>query len=385
MLLALCMGDNLRTLGLQFSRMRVLCIRLSALGDVVLATSALEYISKETQVHWLTSKSLAPVLKGHPKISKLWCFDSQLGLRGWLALGKELHFQDYDVVYDLHSSLRSQILRAQFLLLNFLRGSRRAKPEWRSIKKSRWRLVGYQLFKKLWPKDFYPIHFLKRIKNTIDSSSEKILFPNFSYQKHSSQQHANQQHANQQTSPIAESNYYCVMPSSKWRGKEWSAEKFRELIEFLPGVPVILGQNSDLNSVALAKLLDFSGIKYHSAIGKFGLSELPQVLAHSRFLIAVDTGMAHWAQALNVPSVVIFGPTDEHLGYGPWAEDSSAVGIDLFCRPCGKYGNRCYRVWQRYECLNGLSVSNLLTEIRQKISNLGGVVTSPEVPEYPKF
>ena len=70
---------------------KILMIRLSSLGDVILAASSLSVVQPSgTQVHWVVSKEYASLLRGHPAITKLWEFDRKSGLKGWLSLCGEL-------------------------------------------------------------------------------------------------------------------------------------------------------------------------------------------------------------------------------------------------------------------------------------------------------
>ena len=63
-----------------------------------------------------------------------------------------------------------------------------------------------------------------------------------------------------------------------------------------------------------------------------GVRSLIGLLAHARVVISNDSGAAHVAAALGVPTVTIFGPTDERVSapLGPGV----ALKHDVFCRPC---------------------------------------------------
>ena len=63
-----------------------------------------------------------------------------------------------------------------------------------------------------------------------------------------------------------------------------------------------------------------------------GVRALIGQLAHASIVVANDSGAAHIAAALGVPTLTIFGPTDERVSapVGPGA----AIAHDVFCRPC---------------------------------------------------
>lgn len=63
-----------------------------------------------------------------------------------------------------------------------------------------------------------------------------------------------------------------------------------------------------------------------------GVRALIGQLAHATLVVANDSGAAHIAAAMGVPTITIFGPTDERVSApaGPGA----AISHDVFCRPC---------------------------------------------------
>lgn len=350
---------------------KALLIRLSSLGDVAMTTGALASLPGTLSADWLIGSAFEGLLRGHPRVRKLWVFDRKAGLRGWLALGRALYQEDYSDVYDLHATLRSRILRLQFLFYDLLSGRRR---RWSRIEKSRWKLWGYFVFKRWWPARWRPRHLIDRVAATLARGGPSA-FPRLPDLRHLLKNPMSRVDAD---FPVGE--YYCVMPSSRWRSKEWSAEKFRDLIEMLPGTPVILGQPRDRNSARLVELLASSDHPHVSGLGKWDLRETATVLARGRFMIGVDTGLSHLAQAIGVPTLMIFGPTVPDMGFGPWAPSSAAAEKDIVCRPCGKDGRICQRFWQPYHCLRGLDVASVLESLRKILPK----TTSRAVLEFPK-
>lgn len=67
-------------------------------------------------------------------------------------------------------------------------------------------------------------------------------------------------------------------------------------------------------------------------IGRADVRGLIGTLAHASLVIANDSGAAHLSAAMGVPTITIFGPTDERVSapIGPGA----ALSHDVFCRPC---------------------------------------------------
>ncbi|MFC1653149.1 glycosyltransferase family 9 protein, partial [Planctomycetota bacterium] len=98
---------------------RILIIKPSALGDIVLALPALSLIRTsfpEAQISWLVCPEFAPLLEGHPYINDLIHFDRRSIRRawrskqGWYALRdlvRELRSHHFDVVFDFQGLLRT--------------------------------------------------------------------------------------------------------------------------------------------------------------------------------------------------------------------------------------------------------------------------------------
>jgi len=73
-------------------------------------------------------------------------------------------------------------------------------------------------------------------------------------------------------------------------------------------------------------------VRIVNLIGRTDVPGLVGVLSHASLAVANDSGAAHLAAAMGVPTITIFGPTDERMSapIGPGA----ALAHDVFCRPC---------------------------------------------------
>jgi heptosyltransferase-2 len=318
---------------------KILMIRLSSFGDVVLSSVALEteHIQSST-IDWLTTKEFAPIFKSHPKVRKVWIYERSSGLSGWKSICRQAWSENYDVVFDLHSSLRTRIARFWF----FIWGARR-KFIWRTLDKQRWRHWGYYIFKRFWPKNLQPTPVIERMaKCALGSGTEKPQLTHLIQKDFSSGFESNHP-------------YICVMPSSAWSGKIWEPEKFRDVIAKSKMKAVILGKPGDVASQRLQVLLEQNGIDHVNGIGKWTLPETATVLANSSGYFGNDTGFAHLAEAVGVPSYTIYGPTAPNAGFGAWRKESKSFYTDLWCRPCGKDGRYCFRPINKFYCLANLS------------------------------
>ncbi|MEZ4908051.1 MAG: hypothetical protein R2771_10550 [Saprospiraceae bacterium] len=90
--------------------MKILIIRFSSIGDIVLTTPVISYAKKllHAEVHYLTKKKYSSVLEGNPNIDKLILFDGDLK-----KIIELLRKNNYDLIVDLHNNLRTRIIKFQ--------------------------------------------------------------------------------------------------------------------------------------------------------------------------------------------------------------------------------------------------------------------------------
>jgi len=337
-----------------------LIIRLSSLGDVILATSALSALpppSQSEETHWVVAREYAGLIKGHPRLTKVWEFDRSKGggILAWLSLCEKLWKEGFTEVLDLHSTLRSMMARIYFL--SRAKMSKR-EIQWKTISKERWKLTGLFAAKRFWPESLRPTPLVVRFAKLAGGTGAER--PDLRHLVNAARGIPPELKAWVSAQP----EYLCVMPSSKWDGKKWNVRGFYEVL-IKTGVPVIvLGDKSDRESVLLAKLLGQAQFPHFSSIGKLGFGELASILAGARAYFGNDTGLAHLAEAVGTGAITLFGPTIPEMGFGPWRPESRAVSLPMWCRPCGKDGRYCFRVKNRYACQSELKPTLVARELQ---------------------
>lgn len=120
-------------------------------------------------------------------------------------------------------------------------------------------------------------------------------------------------------------------PAANWVGKAWPIERFtRAAIELLgPKGPMaggrlaIFGGPGDRIYVEELRKA-FPSDQYIDLTGKIDLLTVYACLKHARLFIGNDSGLMHLAAAAGVPTIGLFGPSDDRL-YGPYGEDTRVV------------------------------------------------------------
>lgn len=122
-----------------------------------------------------------------------------------------------------------------------------------------------------------------------------------------------------------------IGPAANWVGKTWPAERFTQLARALlgPDGPLAGGRLMILGGPADKA----AGVAVRGAVGKERLIDLTgrvdlltayAALKHARIYIGGDSGLMHLAAAAGVPTLGLFGPSDERL-YAPWGTNTRTI------------------------------------------------------------
>jgi len=112
-------------------------------------------------------------------------------------------------------------------------------------------------------------------------------------------------------------------------------------------------------------LSEYSGDVVNLA-DKLSLRELAAVIKNATIIVGADSVPIHMAAALNTPSLVWFGPSNEKV-WGPWMAKHQIVSLDYSCRPCGVDG--CGG-GKRSECLINIDRNDFIAAIENLIKGV---------------
>jgi heptosyltransferase-2 len=145
--------------------------------------------------------------------------------------------------------------------------------------------------------------------------------------------------------------------------KLWPPEAFGRLARGLTReglLPLLLGAGED--EAAAAAVARAAELPLPSLVGRDRPALLPRLLSRLRCLVSGDTGVAHLAAALEVPTVTLFGPTDRRLS-APRGPASRVLDRGAPCAPC--FLPRCPI---DHICLTGIAPEAVLDEIRGAVA-----------------
>ena len=98
--------------------MKILIIRLSSIGDIVLTTPVIRCLKQQingSEIHFLTKKSYAAVLRYNPYIDKLHFWEKSAKKK----IIKDLQLQKFDYIIDLHHNFRTFSIKKQLKAKSF--------------------------------------------------------------------------------------------------------------------------------------------------------------------------------------------------------------------------------------------------------------------------
>lgn len=159
--------------------------------------------------------------------------------------------------------------------------------------------------------------------------------------------------------------------------KRWPAERFARVAEVIHqqlGAHIFL-IGSPKEKEALKPVVAKCSAPIHDLLLDVDLPKLIAFMDRMHGFIGNDSGSAHIAAALEIPSVVIFGPTDWRAT-APFSTLATVVRKPVDCSPCHE---RVCPI-QGHPCMNGLEVNEVLkafAELAPKIRERQAGMSEP--------
>ena len=319
--------------------MKVLVIRFSSIGDIVLTSPVVRALKQQlgAEVHYLTKDSFRGVLAHNPHIDQLHLINKSQPLGRVLAA---LRRERFDAIIDLHGNLRSA--RVKWALWPARRYTF-DKLNWQKWLLSRWKI------------DRMPhVHIVDRYLAAAaglgirpdGQGLDYFIGPN-------DELHPSQVHPSLQAGA-----YTALVIGAAHATKRLPEDKLIALCQQLAPEPIVLLGGPDDASTG-ATVAAQAGPHVHNACGRYKLNQSASLLRQSARVITHDTGLMHIAAAYQKPIVSIWGNTVPALGMYPYYAagvqlNQSIEVLGLPCRPCSKIGyDACPK--GHFKCMRDIS------------------------------
>ena len=293
---------------------RILIIRLSSLGDILLTTPFLRAIKTQfphIKIDMLIREEYVDVIKLNPYIDKKFLFKKDDKNNNVLI--EQLKNNNYELVIDLQNNLRSKKVVSSLKTNN-------VKLDKRSFDK--FLLVNFKV-NKLKEASQIPVRYSNTIQKIKLDEQGLNLFTDKS--------------ANAEL--IGKNNLIGFCPGARHFTKRWPKEYFIELGNKLTkdGYKIVLF-GGKIDKEICAELVD----KISGAINLSNNDELLQIAADMKLCKAVicnDSGLMHTASATGTKVISIFGSTVKEFGFAPYnCSNLILENNSLTCRPCSHIG-----------------------------------------------
>jgi heptosyltransferase-2 len=324
----------LKTNGTSSSR-PILITRFSSFGDIILTepvTRALRRSYPDAEIHYITKPQYLDIIENFREVDRVIPYESESGFAGLIRTAVRLRRESYQLVVDLHGSVRSAVVR----ILVSAELTRKIKK--RSLR--RFLLVKFGIGKgRRWPTAVEK--YLECLPQNDETGD--LLRPSFEVGR-SAQTDAEKMILGEDFSThkidLESRPYVALAPGARWPTKMWPWERYAELGKRLSGETgkniIILGSSDDRE--LCDRIARHIGGKATNVAGRTTFSEAGAALARSGLLATNDSGLMHMAAAVGTPVLAIFGPTSRELGFYPPIDSSSVIETDLPCRPCTTIG-----------------------------------------------
>ena len=313
--------------------LKILVVRFSSIGDIVLTTPVVRMLKTQlnTEVHFLTKTPYVSLFKNNPYVDSVFQIDKSTN-----EVTSDLKKENYDYVIDLHSNLRTQILKLKLGVTA------------KSFNKLNWEKFLLTNFKTNILPD---VHIVDRYLDTVKflgitndnkgldfflSDADKV--------------------------DLAESpkDYIAFVIGGQHTTKILPTTKIISICKKLNKAVLLIGGPDD-------KARGDEISKASGAINTCGDHSLLQsafLIKNSAYVISHDTGMMHIAAAFKKKIYSVWGNTIPEFGMYPYLSDKNSKMIevqDLSCRPCSKIGyDKCPK--GHFKCMQEIDENQFLSE-----------------------
>jgi len=329
---------------------KILFIRLSSLGDIVLTQSTVQAVRNEfpnAHIHYLTKKAFGPIVNMFNCVDEIHYWENKYSLL------KDLKKINFDLAIDLHSKLNTFIIKKSI----------NAK---RTVTYNKEHFLRRQIVKKRTNKTISStvgLYYTALKKIGLDSKvSNPKLFP------------LNNTEMPEIFSVSKQMKYIGLFPGALHKTKQYPIERLADLIDSVPlewnCQFLIFGSKAEKDLADELNIL--TKTKIINLCGELDLQQLVTAIDKMDTLITNDSGPMHIAAALAKPQIAIFGATHPKLGFAPMNKKAVIVSADLECQPCSLHGSKACPL-DHFDCMKQISVVDILKTLKNILKQLNSL------------
>lgn len=330
--------------------MKILIVRFSSIGDIVLTTPVVRAIHEQlpgSEIHYITKKAFVSLLAENSKISKLYTIEKSIS-----EVFDELKAEKYDYIIDLHKNIRTFRLKQKLGVKSY---------SFDKLNFRKWLLVNFKRNK------MPDIHIVDRYFGAVEAIGVKndhkpceLLF--------------NDSHTLdvQSAFGLKAKEYLAVAVGAQFATKTMPESLLISILSQTNAPIVLLGGPTD---VERGRILE-DALKNHShkvvnSINRFSLLQSASIVAQAKAILTHDTGLMHIATAFGIPIVSVWGNTVPELGMYPYYPNNKELYSihevkNLNCRPCSKIGYpNCPK--KHFNCMTLQNTEAIVSDINERV------------------
>jgi heptosyltransferase-2 len=340
---------------------KTLIVRLSSVGDVVLSlplVRALRGRFPGCQIDYCVKSAYADLVRHNPHLSRVIEFPDNGTIADLLRMRSAIAAARYDLIIDIHDSIRSRFLCAGAGIVTRINKRKFA----RSL------LVKFK-------KDVY--HRFGGAPGVVERYFETVRAYGVDDDRKGLELHVPAEARSSVDTLLAEEHVIkgspCIgiCPSSRHGTKMWPGDRFAAaggaLAEEFSATVLLFGAHEERDRCELiSRLIErrYPGTQVVNLAGWSSLLETAAAIDRCMVVLTNDTGLMHIAAARGTRVVAIFGPTVSQFGFFPPRSTSTVIEQnDLACRPCSHTGlPRCPK--GHFRCMNDTTVERVVSAAR---------------------
>ena len=317
---------------------KVLVIRFSSIGDIVLTTPVIRCLKQQlpgAEIHYVAKEVFSVVLHGNPYLDKLLTFKKDIS-----EIYEVLQSEKYDLVIDLHKNLRSLRLKQKL-------GAKSYAFDKLNVQK--FLAVNLKMLNVLPPR-----HIVDRYLDTVLPLGVKNDHKGLDYflEKKDQVDVPNLFFNGKET------KYVALVVGGSYYTKKIPLDKLKEICRDTRLPIVLLGGREDA-VIAEELIKEFPTLI--NACDKFSINQSASLVQQSEWVVTSDTGLMHIASAFNKKIISVWGNTIPEFGMEPYLPNEQNKILEvkgLSCRPCSKLGyKKCPK--GHFKCMKGQDFSSI--------------------------
>jgi ADP-heptose:LPS heptosyltransferase len=318
--------------------MKILVVRFSSIGDIVLTTPILRCIKqqlKDVELHYITKQNFISVIENNIYIDKF--FTIKNSVSEVISLLKK---ENYDYIIDLHHNARTLKLKATLGKKSF------------SYNKLNWEKFLIVNFKtnKLPQK-----HIVDRYLETVESIGVKNDNNGLDYFIHKKDEIDIPSYLPE----LFRKEYHVLVVGGSYFTKQIPVNKLNEICSRSKFPLILLGGKED--AIIGEQVYQLNKNTTINLCGKLNLNQSASIIQQSHKVITSDTGLMHIAAAFKKDIISLWGNTIPEFGMGPYLAGKNSQILEvtnLSCRPCSKLGyKKCPK--GHFKCMNDIEITEI--------------------------